>query len=213
LKVKTGEGKQMKEHPILFSGAMVRAILDGRKTQTRRVVKVPSTCTPPLKCPYGEVGGRLWVRETWMPDAPRDGSWDDVAFYGCNCSPLSLIPKRFQKAEHCIYRSTWTGGQMVGWKPSIHMPRWASRITLEITAVRVERLQAITRDDAKAEGITEHLTEFLPGAYTEEAKYLWRNRTSVENFSFLWESVYGTGSWDADPWVWVVEFKVLPQAA
>lgn len=214
----------MKEMPILFSGSMVRAILDGRKTQTRRSV-TPQPGDRQLvfnnknnfsfsgefwvKCPY-EVGDRLWVRETWMPDAPRDGSWDDVPFYGCNCSPLSLIPKRFQKPEHCIYRSTWQGSELIGWKPSIHMPRWASRITLEVVAVRVERLNDISAEDAIKEGVQFFYTD------DEEDTYyaIDRNKTPCaetpeEVFAMLWDSINDTRGlgWEINPWVWVVEFK------
>lgn len=148
----------MKERPILFSGPMVRAILEGRKTMTRRVVKgCPGSVVwnqivlsryggwcdehgRRVTCPYGKPGDRLWVRETWMPDAPQDGTWADVEFYGCGMRPLSHIPRKYRKAEHCLYRATYQKS-LNGWKPSIHMPRWASRITLEVVSVRVERLQ------------------------------------------------------------------------
>lgn len=203
----------MKEHPILFSSAMVRAILDGRKTQTRRVVKkqphgagawvqqlahwmFPHIC-PYIKiqCPYGEVGDRLYVRESARVLEVRGGSREITIEYQADKTVAAVkYPARLSPAP-------------LGKRLANGTYREACRIVLEITGVRVERLQAITRDDAKAEGITEHLTEFLPGAYTEEAKDLWRNRTSVENFSYLWESINGPGSWDADPWVWVVEFK------
>ena len=168
----------MKERPIIFNAEMVRAVLEGRKTQTRRIVQSPAKNMQATgqkvidyrepgdkwygehvfsmrnksgtwcdytseqflaKCPFGAVGDRLWVRETWMPDAPRDGTWGDVEFYGCKDSPLSMIPKRYRKPEHCIHRASWDGSEMVGWTPSINMPRWASRITLEITGVRVEK--------------------------------------------------------------------------
>jgi len=216
----------MLERPIIFNADMVRAVLDGRKTQTRRIVNgVPSShdfhgwvlsstsakdegkaCwaigNSPLlnkpirvRCPFGAVGDRLWVRETWMPDAPRNGTWADVEFYGCKGSPLSMIPKRFRKPEHCIHRASWDGSEMVGWTPSIHMPRWASRITLEITGVRVERLQDISEQDAAAEGASTELS--LIG----EKHYL--------GYRSLWKSIYSADSWQANPWVWVIEFKRL----
>lgn len=157
---------QANERPILFGGPMVRAILSGQKTVTRRVVKpqfvrapvdvvdgVPSWDHPATyagevmmntergkPCPYGKPGDRLWVRETWLEDPEDDGSWGYTQYMGCKGSPLSDIPKRFQKPEHCLYRAGW-GGSAVTWRPSIHMPRWASRILLEITDVRVERLR------------------------------------------------------------------------
>lgn len=217
----------MKERGIIFNSEMVRAILDGRKTQTRRVMKpqpVPINnganhvwyCDK-IKadldvkdalqdgivgwyglissvCPFGGVGDRLWVRETWMPDAPRDGTWSDIEFYGCKDSKLSMIPERFRKPEHCIHRASWKGSELVGWTPSIHMPRWASRITLEITGVRVERLQSISEGDAKAEGV------IAPDTISSR---------SVFHLD-LWESLYGANtpeSWSANPWVWVIEFK------
>ncbi|SQJ22228.1 Uncharacterised protein [Serratia rubidaea] len=194
----------MKERPIIFNSEMVRAILDGRKTQTRRVVTKSSASilsllehyphkNYSLHCSLGQPGDRLWVRETWMPDAPRDGTWGDVEFYGCKGSPLSMIPLRYRTPEHCIYRAGWDGHEMVGWTPSIHMPRWASRITLEITAVRVERLNDISDVDATAEGCS--TTDMKSGDCLADV------------FARLWSSIYGTDSWGANPWVWVIEFK------
>lgn len=193
----------MTERGMIFNAEMVRAVLDGRKTQTRRIMKVRPHAGvrnsvfvksgfedghgKELVCPFGAVGDRLWVRETWMPDAPRDGTWADVEFYGCKGSPLSMIPERYRKPEHCIHRASWEGSEMVGWTPSIHMPRWASRITLEITGVRVERLQDISAEDAAAEGLT--------------------GRAKMHDFGVLWSSIYGDESWQANPWVWVIEFK------
>lgn len=226
----------MKERGIIFNAEMVRAVLEGRKTQTRRIIKDCPTvqdgwypdrynnsaewtfwgargsadagrCTLPfVKCPFGEVGDRLWVRETWMPDAPRDGTWGDVEFYGCKGSPLSMIPKQFRKPEHCIHRATWDGSEMVGWTPSIHMPRWASRITLEITGVRVERSQDITEQDAAAEGVPPagDLLPDYPDTYlTPKGDFA----TAKVAFQRLWESIYGEESWQANPWVWVIEFE------
>lgn len=208
----------MKERPILFSAPMVRAIREDRKTQTRRVVK-PSKLpdgnwmvetiggthkithwdndtaeTSILTCPYGQPGDFLWVRETWMPDAPHDGTWAATSFYGCKNSPLSDIPERFRTPAHCLYRASWTGNDLVGWKPSIHMPRWASRITLEITGVRVERLWDISDSDSLAEGIYPTSTGLYPGS----PKAVYRK---------LWESINGPGSWEANPFVWVLEFR------
>jgi hypothetical protein len=164
----------MKERPILFSGPMVRAILEGRKTQTRRIVKPQPLCIASGEwimngsaCKYGKPGDRLWVRETWW--APRD----DV--------------RGEYKREYIKYAATLDGMGQPTWKPSIHMPRWASRINLEVVSVRVERLQNISEEDARAEGI-----------WQPNWPLSWRQ---------LWESINGAGSWEANPWVWVVEFK------
>lgn len=254
----------MKERPILFSAPMVRAILGGTKTQTRRIVKLPHQnplgqwepitiggpnggrtaegSTIPeqgaiwhtrtgdtMLCPYGMPSDRLWLRETWMPDAPRDGSWPDVEFFGCKGAPLDLIPERFRKPEHCLFRSTWNGSELVGWKPSIHMPRWASRILLEVTGVRVERLQDISETDAIAEGIEPNWIGDLsvgPNGFGGQGWVPdcgWRHYTNsidgdpaytpIESYRSLWESINGAGSWEANPWVWVIEFRRVDQRA
>jgi hypothetical protein len=171
----------MKTRPILFNGAMVRALLAGTKTQTRRVAKglalewlsegfEPAFVADDANglCPYGHPGDRLWVRETWRP--VNEVHADYAADY--NASDL---------------------GSLGPWKPSIHMPRWASRITLEIVSVRVERLQDISEGDAIAEGVG--------GDVTVTPCF------SVDRYRELWESINGPGSWEANPWVWVVEFK------
>lgn len=187
----------MKERPILFSGPMVRALLDCRKTQTRRVVKPEPWAVMPhkagdqpwaygfkfypgsttngdsfrMKCPFGYVGDRLWVRETWCnyPMAGNDG------------------------APGLIYRATSDVIPKGYWKPSIFMPRWASRITLEITDVRVERLNDISEADAVREGVQ---CAGVPASLT--------NRGA---FAKLWESINGDGSWKQNPWVWVIDIK------
>lgn len=190
----------MKERPILFSAPMVRAILEGRKTQTRRVVKPPkwsdadeiffigndSIAVPDddhadyfIACPYGQPGDRLWVRETFrLFDSSECGCYDL-----CNCLRYHGRP---------VYRATADDGESK-WTPSIHMPRWASRILLEITGVRVERLQDISESDCCAEGCGSPITRDL----------------KKPQFMALWQSINGPDSWDANPWVWVVEFKVL----
>jgi hypothetical protein len=208
----------MKERPILFSGPMVRAILEGRKSQTRRVVKgltaghehtgrsltglgypasmgkwwaefLHSEPGSPIyvACPYGQPGDRLWVRETWALH-PDDGE------------------------AGVLWRATDPGWDAEGtglkWRPSIFMPRWASRIELEVTGVRVERLQGIRPLDAIAEGIM----EYEPGAFHWEpcgsgTEYF---RGPRDAFLTLWDSINakrGHG-WDVNPWVWVVEFRV-----
>ena len=219
----------MKERPMLFSAPMVRAILDGRKTVTRRIVKpvkfypdfgravgqvggvwrygspaalglrergdhwsvvlkgdvLQRMCTSEAYgwgagagCPYGVPGGdRLYVRETWA--APH--AYDHL--------PPRLIPQD----ARIHYAATEDRGGLL-WRPSIHMPRWASRITLEITGVRVERLQGISEADAIAEGVRNSL--HLPGG-----------RFARENFEHLWWTINGDGSWESNPWMWVIEFK------
>ena len=216
----------MNDKPILFSAPMVRAILAGTKTQTRRIIKCPAHYQIEEKddgkpwpwmydserdrdhfmpCPYGQPGDRLWVRETWMPDAPRNGEWADTSFYGCGMSPLSEIPECYRKPWHCLFRATWDGCELVGWKSSIHMPRWASRITLEVTSVRVERLKAISEADAIAEGITP--LPHHPGRWLSGHRPGLNYPSAVSAYRELWESINGPGSWEANPWVWCVSFR------
>ncbi|KRV35592.1 hypothetical protein AN460_01290 [Pseudomonas aeruginosa] len=220
-----------KERPILFSGPMVRVILEGRKTVTRRVMKpqpdfLGSMVDPntPFKtldaglharitCPYGEPGDRLWVRETWtdvnMCGAPalayradedmRDlmeepGFLDDRGAF--NYDDPRVKPYPFA----CWYAEL----DQARWRPSIHMPRWASRILLEITAVRVERLQDISEEQALAEGVRGEPCDHARQACADIG--CWGD-TAKGAFGFLWESLNGEGSWAANPWVWVVEFK------
>lgn len=206
----------MKERPILFSGPMVRAILDGTKTQTRRVITTKTNaflCYPAhrwtvrgsrlggfvavdvpdckdstlfehvgFKCPYGQPGDLLWVRETWAPHGESDLSYKDRSgIY-------------YRADDETNYT---TDG---AWRPSIHMPRWASRITLRITGVRVERVQDISEEDAQAEGVS--------AVHLADLGQTWKTRR--EGFHLLWDSInakrgYG---WDVNPWVWVIEFRV-----
>lgn len=204
----------MKEHPILFSASMVRAILDGSKTQTRRIVKnQPSisgenTLWHIDKCPYGRAGYRLWVRETFRPIYPQDPTYN-------NGDPIEYD-----------YRATYKHGDRSGdflgipkiWRPSIHMPRKASRITLEITRVRVERLQDISEADAIAEGIESltygGLTTYRNYSLTDElAEVSPMLESPIQSYKSLWEFINGAGSWDANPWVLVVEFKQIKPPA
>lgn len=181
----------MKERPILFWGAMVRALLDGSKTQTRRAWRVQP---PPgvrigwvpgeTRQPYGWAGDRLWVRETF--GISYDGS--AIPWTGADA----------QRDGKVIYRATFDEKPDEGrlpWKPSIFMPRWASRITLEITGVRAERLQAISRGDAMDEGCP------FPNMAQGQDPRQW--------YAELWDSINGAGGWAANPWVWVVEFRRL----
>ena len=190
----------MKERPILFSAPMVRAILDGTKTQTRRVVKhckckitgaELAACEIAgevnagdyTNCPYGQPGNRLWVRETWAAPHSEDAR------------PPSAIQCDWMRIH---YAATEDRGGLL-WRPSIHMPRWASRITLEVTGVRVERLHDISAEDAIAEGVRVH--------EDHHGKPRGSIYSPVQAYRDLWESINGAGSWDANPWVWVVEFK------
>ncbi|MDP3351857.1 MAG: hypothetical protein Q8S92_22965 [Hydrogenophaga sp.] len=218
----------MVERQIPFKGAMVRALLAGTKTQTRRVVKpepvrmadgLPYGNGPAwahaepgsvlMRCPYGQRGDRLWVREAWRVSS----RWDALP-------PRDLFPGTmtvaYDAGGHAAnYENGWEirseDEPMTGWRgklrPGMFMPRWASRITLEVTGVRVERLQDISKADAIAEGIE---ADVQPG----DPAPLWRNyRTGntticpIHSYETLWESINGLGSWDANPWVWVVEFK------
>lgn len=203
----------MKSRPILFSGPMVRALLDGTKTQTRRVVK-PDYCQAtefktidelgnawflsgfdgyPFKCPYGQPGDRLWVRETFRL---FDSSVECACYEECRCSKWHGKP---------VYRATNEGADG-SWKPSIFMPRAASRITLEITSIRVERLNGISDKDAIAEGI-----RTSDGAWMSYSKDYNRCVSPVTSYRTLWESINGPGSWAMNPFVWVIEFRKVEQ--
>lgn len=238
------------ERTILMSAPMVRSLLAGTKTQTRRVCKSQPYANgfhfdghdfqchndylPPsamlmdcrrggidyttsdhegwaAECPYGQPGDRLWVREAFQADPPIDSTWASTAWHGCpEHAQLSEIPERYRLPKHCIYRADWTGGELARWRPSIHMPRWASRITLEITEVRVQRLQEISEADAIAEGCRPE-----PGVLGDDdimvyhASHLLKCAMPVARFVVLWESINGPGSWDANPWVWAISFKRL----
>ncbi len=194
----------MKERPILFKGEMVRAILEGRKTVTRRALKMPhgywetspsgELVPVPINCPYGNPGDRLWVRETFAQVGHVDpGYLTYRATY-----PRCLL------AAHPDLENVPDDIRTVGerWRPSIHMPRSLSRILLEVTDVRVERLQAITDEQCVVEGIG--LNDSAIGV-----KMTVPQGESLPRFMFqeLWKSINGADSWDANPWVWVVEFK------
>lgn len=215
------------EKPILFSGPMVRAILEGRKTQTRRAVKKPGCqcgtwipeemgatteegfqtvghsgrwwcecCTSDqdaITCPYGTPGDRLWVRESWNygfvdsdGEAWPSGIWRPI--------PKEKLPG--------FYASYAADGEDGPWRPSIHMPRWMSRITLKITNVRVERLQDISESDAMAEGVdVSEYIECINPPYMEPCS------SAKRAYSSLWESINGPGSWAQNPWVWCISFR------
>jgi len=212
-----------KERPILFSGPMVQAILAGRKTQTRRIVKPAPYQVPgyprwfyrkgqtvygipesgddfsfaaAIKCvsPYGAPGDRLWVRETWF------------------CNSLDYPDATDHAKENLVYRADDPDpdfdGESIkdagGWRPSIFMPRWASRITLEICSVRVERLNSISGEDAIAEGVS-RLSCYGPGCPDGcNARGCIGAR---EAYQHLWETIHGPGSWELNQWAWVLEFR------
>ncbi len=208
-----------RERGILFSAPMVRALLAGTKTQTRRVVKpqpfpvgddggkhahfawrggmyalrmYPSNSTVLKHCPYGRPGDRLWVRETWRPIATSHQTWTSVLYAADN----ALLDRPYFSAK--LGRDRWV--------PSLHMPRVASRITLEITAVRVERLQEISDADAIAEGIEPGTSPGYWKLYGRDANGD-MDRSPRIAYRSLFESINGPGSWDANPWVWVLEFR------
>lgn len=196
-----------KERPILFSAPMVRALLNGTKTQTRRVVKPQPEIAQllthsgwsawhdgsgrPLRNPYGQPGDRLWVREAWQVhhaggDEPIHGPMKE--------HPGGLVCMGYRATEeervrdHQPFAKPYAGP----WRPSIHMPRWACRLVLEVTDVRVQRLQAISGADAVAEGVYARLPD---------------NGIAQSEFADLWRSINGADSWTANPWVWAVSFR------
>lgn len=197
----------MKQRPILFSAAMVRAILAGKKTQTRRVCKKQprqvlemlfwdyakglsaGTCggVPQCyldTCPYGQIGDQLWVRETYA-EVPKTAYANSNVFQKVSTS---------KEDKAFVYRACFDlSASAITWKPSIFMPRAASRILLEITAIRVERVQDISEHDAIAEGI--------------EFSSIGGGMDAHQNYCGLWSKINGNQSWIENPWVWVVEFK------
>ena len=261
----------MAERPILFSGAMVRAILEGRKSQTRRVVKGRGSRGLPefhggrgeendpsawgwffdgpdhhgyevlarglderhdhglvsMPCPFGRPGDRLWVRETWG----LRKHFDFTDWHRRSLRAIDSLPPEWM----LDYRADWQQDHEPNfWRPSIHMPRWASRLMLEVTGVRVERLNDISEEDAKAEGVEVHM---MPEEWRAVRQQHGRNeaiafdrepsadliaalrlrdvthvparpvRSAVAGFRSLWESINGADSWESNPWVWRIEFR------
>lgn len=231
----------MKERPILFNGPMIRAILDGRKTQTRRVIKTSAKefCDlngvgdavftddgikfRAVRCPYGDVGDRLWVRETFVLEnnyeyhgewpLPTDGRPIQYRDGGFDYGSYELIPhyRATDPDPHIVpYECDGDNDDRTRWKPSIFMPRWASRITLEVKSVRVERVQDISYEDAVIEGI-ERINSIGPlracgfKDYGNGPGHM----QPQESFRSLWDSINfkrGHG-WCFNPYVWVVEFE------
>lgn len=219
---------EVRERPILFSGPMVNSILAGRKTQTRRIVKFgknkPNFCASwvgwtdhyeygpgwyaqdvdqpygelaemldeiKLTGPFGEVGSHLYVKETWRTSAVSDDTKPSLLFDG---------------ADRIWYEADGYRDHLAGKvRQSIFMPRWASRLTLEITDIRVERIQDISHEDALAEGCTGYnwvaSSPYISGPHTDDGEL------PVEEYERLWESLHGSGSWAKNEWVWVISFK------
>lgn len=241
----------MKERPILFSAPMVRAIFEGRKTQTRRVLKVQPDAVHdsrpywniggyraweftnesdimrmgthnPLRCPYGQPGDRLWVRETFTVEhqvetdqppphsdgrpvyqCPHGSGWRQAHYRATDPAPELQYEDMSADCEpECR------------WKPSIHMPRWASRILLEVVSVRVERLHDISEADALAEGVSSLRGEgqfFMDYLKSTPGTEDFTAGSARNSFQTLWRSIRGDESWLSNPWVWVIEFrKVSP---
>lgn len=219
----------MKERPILFGGPLVRAILEGRKTQTRRVVRDTdhwscltgdcphdrqSDCNKFMaaNCPYGVPGDTLWVRETWRAEELPDGL-DGVRY----AADGAFVPI----ANTVEAADAWTEAYANGkhgerWRPSIFMPRWASRLTLLVKSVRVERLQDITNEDARAEGIPcgDEAWHSVDGVaqFRDRFGWYWNGmRHNAPKFAFRagWDTINGKRApWASNPWVWAVEFEV-----
>ena len=252
-----------RERPILFSGPMVRAILEGRKAQTRRVVKgvsaetefapdfhtnfpehgmdavrfedghavfeyqtgIADTREHRVRCPFGQPGNRLWVKETWRAYEHSETGVDGIMFQADNAfipiantreaadlwaealhvkaKPKSIRPT-LDGGKYCV----WTPKRHAGWRPSRYMPRWASRITLEITRVRVERVRDITEADAIAEGVTVATlgnAGWLGPDAPEGAGYSYVPR----GFAATWDDINGPRGfgWSVNPWVWVIDFE------
>jgi hypothetical protein len=222
----------MKERPILFKGEMVKAILEGRKTQTRRVITpqpdeedygLDTTClwyAPTIivkdmeepgpevfgfsseergwKCPYGAPGDRLWVREAFAKSP--SGFIYKVNFDTSDGFGSSVVDLETGDIVPLV------------WKPSIFMPRSLSRITLEIVKVRVERLQEISRDDVKAEGIKQSQEDgYWLAPLAGVPDFPWRDAHMA--YAALWNSINGAGAWEKNPWVWVIEFRKLTESS
>jgi hypothetical protein len=201
-----------KERPILFSAPMVRAILEGRKTQTRRIIKTEPKIVHALyadgtieteqifrnpdykvRCPYGVSGDRLWVRETWN----TSNQWRDYK------------PSDIPSGVPIYYAADYDKQGLIDcapWRPSIFIPRWASRITLEVTKIRVQRLQAISDGDCEAEGVRPSVDG--NGQDWRDDESGWRR-----TYRQLWQSINDPDSWDANPYVWIVEFEAVKQCS
>ncbi|MDX4939380.1 hypothetical protein SG000_03170 [Klebsiella pneumoniae] len=206
----------MKERGMIFNGEMVRAILDGRKTQTRRPVKFPVldknlgcelagnelagelSAGNYLNSAFGKPGDRIWVREAFRVHSRAT----DVATLVYKASERNSWTEQTHRVPVAVCNKPATPEK---WTPSLHMPRWASRILLEITDVRVERLNAISEKDARAEGIIDG--GCLNCGEPEPCGCANPEPDATDAFAYLWQSIYGQENWNADPWVWVISFK------
>jgi hypothetical protein len=232
----------MKERGMIFNGEMVRAILDGRKTQTRRPIKWRQTrateiaeredgskwpwsedaenvCDYWHPCPFGAVGDRIWVRETWAILGNEDGcciDWEEkickadersaARIYRASCEQRPRNYGLWSIPDDADWKPHTKDYQYEGaWRPSIHMPRWASRILLEITDARVERLNNISEEDARAEGIIDG--GCVNCGESEPCGCDHPQPDATDAFAYLWQSIYGQENWDANPFVWVIQFE------
>ncbi|MBF8780960.1 hypothetical protein IV505_14685 [Pseudomonas fulva] len=243
---------QVKERPILFSGPMVRAILEGRKTVTRRAIAaqppegykwrgwvIDSTNSKDIgkaswgegdgpvqrnavyaRCPYGQPGDRLWVRETWGVISHDFDQLGNAIDWEPDRPAKAIREMRFGRgyySGHVVYAADgpceWAGDEDGGgdprsaWKPSIHMPRAACRILLEITDVRVERLQDISEQQALAEGVRLYTDHAESGDWYHVEGIETYSADPRKSFELLWTGINDAESWPSNPWVWVVEFK------
>ena len=206
--------REHREHPLLMKGPLVRATLEGRKTQTRRPLRnqppiglgLVRVCgpwaefendVPPLKKfstkgPLGQTGDRLWVRETWQHFqnvGQRAADFPEYQRFPANC---------FYRADESNPRTKPLSGK---WRPSLLMPRWACRLVLPLVSVRVERVQDITEEDARAEGLRRTENGWTDGTTGYDVT------SARAAFQELWASIYGQASWDVNPWVWVAEWE------
>ncbi|HEB5064420.1 TPA: hypothetical protein R0E78_000172 [Klebsiella pneumoniae] len=213
----------MKERGMIFNAEMVRAILDGRKTQTRRIMAPQPAddiergifpnpevigwksslrhkygSTTAHFCPYGKPGDRIWVREAFRVHSRAT----DVATLIYKANERNSWTEQTHRVPVAVCNKPATPEK---WTPSLHMPRWASRILLEITDVRVERLNAISEEDARAEGIIDG--GCLNCGESEPCGCANPEPDATDAFAYLWQSIYGQENWNANPWVWVIEFK------
>lgn len=217
----------MRERSIAFDEPKVRAVLSGMKTQDRQLLEpqpthfsaagVPRHVVPGggpvtvIRCPFGQPGDRLWVRETWRHTA---SDLDEARRITEDICSGTAVDYRATYIDDCMRELGFSredaelADQFEEWRPLMTMPRWASRIALEITAVRAEQLQDISEADAKAEGITpREVRQFwLYGADDKVRAEAYR-QAAVDPYREAWESIHGPGSWAANPWVWVIEFK------
>lgn len=226
----------MKDRPIMMTPENAQKCHDGTKTQTRRMNNLEIVNVNPsqwqfagwlsgeylapfhrngvtinIKCPYGVAGDRLWVREAWQEKAWSSKELNQAGFLSAPKKPRETY---LNQDLYAIHKGGYNRaiGDPGKWRSSIHMPRWACRTVLEITELRVERLQEISEEDAKAEGVTriDHGREYYFSAMRDEPDHRnWGDPTDA--YKELWESIHGKGSWELNPWVWVIEFRKVEE--